>query len=103
MLFPPHTSSVLRLLLASPALVITLVFSACNGHVVPKTEAEALSKVPEAKPAAVPLWLGNSSRNFYGTGPWSAEPVKVLWEFETQLISGRLHEEGWGEIGRAHV
>ena len=36
------------------------------------------------------------ARNFYGSGPWPDRPLAVIWEFETELISGRLHKEGWG-------
>jgi outer membrane protein assembly factor BamB len=42
------------------------------------------------------MWLGNPSRNFYGTGPWSNEKLQIVWQFETKMISGRLHEDSWG-------
>ena len=42
------------------------------------------------------FWLGNSQRNFYGTGPWSDGPLEIVWEAETGLISGRLHPDPWG-------
>jgi outer membrane protein assembly factor BamB len=42
------------------------------------------------------MWLGNESRSFYGTGPWSDGPLEVVWEFETGFISGRLHKDPWG-------
>ena len=42
------------------------------------------------------MWLGNTSRNFYGTGPWSTGPLEIVWEFETKFITGRLHKDPWG-------
>src|SRR5215207_7222777 len=96
MLFPNKASFAFRLLLAIPALAFTFAFAACGGGVLQKTEAEVLKKAPAPPPDAVPLWLGNASRNFYGTGPWPDRPVKVIWEFETELTSGRLHKDGWG-------
>jgi outer membrane protein assembly factor BamB len=42
------------------------------------------------------MWLGSTSRNFYGTGPWSDKPLEVVWEFETKFITGRLHKDPWG-------
>src|SRR5437763_1484917 len=42
------------------------------------------------------MWLGNATRNFYGTGPWKAGQLKVIWELKTDWISGRLHKDPWG-------
>jgi len=47
-------------------------------------------------PTAVPMWLGSSERNFYGTGPWKEGELKIIWEVETGSISGRLHKDPWG-------
>ena len=87
---------VVRLSLAIPALAFVFACTACGGRVVQKTEAEVLPKAAAPVPDAVPLWLGNPTRNFYGTGPWPDRPLEVVWEFETKLISGRLHKDGWG-------
>ncbi|MGI8918810.1 MAG: PQQ-binding-like beta-propeller repeat protein, partial [Pyrinomonadaceae bacterium] len=87
---------VVRLSLAIPALAFVFACTACGGRILQKTEAEVLPKAPAPVPDAVPLWLGNPTRNFYGTGPWPDRPLEVLWEFETKLISGRLHKDGWG-------
>ena len=42
------------------------------------------------------MWLGNASRTFYGTGPWTGDKLEVVWSFETKGISGRLHKDPWG-------
>src|SRR5258708_3835254 len=68
----------------------------CAGKILSETEAKPAS-LPAEKPATtLPAWLGNSSRTFYGTGPWSAAPLEVVWSFETTEISGRFHEDPWG-------
>ena len=85
-----------HLLLAFPAAALVIASAGCAGRVVPETGAEVLHETPKTPPTSVPLWLGNSTRNFYGTGPWSQQPVQVIWEFETKLTSGRLHKDGWG-------
>src|SRR5262249_24328589 len=61
----------------------------------PATEAKPQPPPPKP-PGSVPMWLGNSSRSFYGTGPWSNGPLEVVWEFETKSISGRLHKDPGG-------
>src|SRR5215210_7590802 len=45
---------------------------------------------------SVPTWLGNYARSFYGTGPWPAAPLEVVWSFKTRMTSGRLHKDPWG-------
>src|SRR5215204_6799333 len=88
---PPILSPKLFILLT---LVLVLpVLTACDRTVV--TEIKA-TPVPFKPPASVPFWLGNASRNFYGTGPWSNQPLQVVWEFETTSIAGRLHKDPWG-------
>src|SRR6185369_7760639 len=72
-----------------------LSLSACGGKVISKTEAHAPPEPPKA-PSSIPAWLGNPSRNFYGTGPWSDGPLEIVWEFETDYITGRLHKDPWG-------
>src|SRR6185295_12767138 len=69
--------------------------SACGGKVISKTEAHSRPE-PQKPPGSVPMWLGNSERNFYGTGPWSEGALEVVWEFETEFITGRLHKDPWG-------
>jgi outer membrane protein assembly factor BamB len=76
-------------------LVSLLLLPACGGKVVSKTETTPAPPPPKP-PSSVPLWLGNESRNFYGTGPWSDGPLEVVWEFETGFTSGRLHKDPWG-------
>src|SRR5205085_2700214 len=47
-------------------------------------------------PSAVPMWLGNGERNYYGSGPWKEGGLKVVWQIETGFMSGRLHKDPWG-------
>ena len=70
-------------------------FSACGGGKA-TTHTEAKLPDPPKPPSSVPAWLGNASRTFYGTGPWSDGPLEVVWEFETKWTSGRLHKDPWG-------
>lgn len=71
-------------------LGLILATSSCSPAVAKKTEAEPLKARP-VKPSGLPMWLGNVERNFYGSGPWPDRPLKVVWEFETELTSGRFH------------
>jgi hypothetical protein len=80
----------------SPIILALLFLSACGGKVVTPTEAAKPQPPPPKPPSSVPFWLGNASRNFYGTGPWSKDPLQVVWSFETKGISGRLHKDPWG-------
>src|SRR6185436_14688250 len=82
-------------LVLSSLLAISFSFSACSNK-VKGTVAEPKVERPAPPPTSVPTWLGNTSRNFYGTGPWSNQPSEVLWEFETKFIAGRLHKDPWG-------
>jgi outer membrane protein assembly factor BamB len=74
--------------------LLPLVSWGCAGKAF-ETPAAALPLAPKP-PTAVPMWLGNAERNFYGTGPWTGRPLKVVWEVETGWISGRLHKDPWG-------
>lgn len=44
------------------------------------------------------MWLGSPARNFFGTGPMPRS-LKVIWDFKTGAISGRLHPDPWGGSG----
>src|SRR5687767_4281963 len=89
-----------RFLASSLSLILLLALSfslaACGGSLVKETVAETKVERPAPPPTSVPTWLGNTSRTFYGTGPWSDHPSEILWEFETGFISGRLHKDLWG-------
>src|SRR5688572_7748943 len=78
-------------------LLMFLGATGCGRSVVKQTEAEprVIANAP-VSPTSMTTWLGTSERNFYGTGPWPDRPLEVIWEFETELRSGRLHKEGWG-------
>jgi outer membrane protein assembly factor BamB len=78
----------------SPIILALLLLPACGGKVI--TETAAKPAEPPKPPSSVPMWLGNASRNFYGTGPWSGKKLEVVWEFETDWIKGRLHKDPWG-------
>src|SRR5262245_30795860 len=88
--FLPKQSTVLLVL-----LTILFCLTGCSTRLVKETEAKSAPRAP-AKPTTLPEWLGNPARNFYGTGPWSGKKLEVVWQFETQWIKGRLHEDPWG-------
>src|SRR5690242_19560536 len=73
-------------------LVCLGVLSGCGGKAASETKAEPRIEKPKP-PTAVPLWLGNGERNFYGTGPWKDGELKVIWELQTGFMSGRLHKD----------
>jgi outer membrane protein assembly factor BamB len=78
-------------------LVVALTcLPACGGKLIKETEASPTKPPGVALPTSVSMWLGNESRSFYGTGPWSKAPLQVVWELETKMISGRLHKDPWG-------
>src|SRR4030095_16501007 len=89
-------SSRRALTLKSLLLLCLQIFllSGCGGKIVKETEAKTSS--PSKPPPSVSMWLGNPSRNFFGTGPWSNDPLQVVWKFETKAITGRLHKDPWG-------
>src|SRR4026207_1981083 len=84
------------LISACLVLSFTLSLNACGGKLVKETVAEPKIERPAPPPTSVPTWLGNASRTFNGTGPWSERPSEILWEFETRFVSGRLHKDPWG-------
>ena len=67
----------------------------CGGRAASEVKADPVVEKPKP-PSAVPMWLGNGERNFYGTGPWKDGELTVIWEVETGFISGRLHKDPWG-------
>ena len=87
-------NTVFKTLSTAFLIAVLACISACGGKVITHTEAKP--PPPPPVPTSVPAWLGNPSRDFYGTGPWSNEPLEVVWEFETKSISGRLHKDPWG-------
>jgi outer membrane protein assembly factor BamB len=90
---PPLLKKYLPLLL----LMGFLPAAACGGKILKETEARPADPVVPSKPQlTISTWLGNPTRSFYGTGPWSNRPLQVIWEFETKFITGRLHEDPWG-------
>jgi eukaryotic-like serine/threonine-protein kinase len=82
--------------IAAGLLVSLSLFAGCTGKA--GTEAPLAPRIIEKPkpPTAVPMWLGNGERNFFGTGPWKNGDLKVIWEVETGFISGRLHKDPWG-------
>jgi outer membrane protein assembly factor BamB len=72
----------------------TALLTGCNGKAVTPPPPPAIEK--PKPPGAVPMWLGNAERNFFGTGPWKDGELKVIWSVETKGISGRLHKDPWG-------
>ncbi len=69
----------------------------CTNKALFKAEAKTGEKEPvKQAPKSLPAWLGNAERNFYGTGPWGDGPLEIVWENETDYITGRLHEDLWG-------
>ena len=89
-----HTVSSRNLVLLAMLLVLPL--AGCGARVVSKPAVDPGAKATKEVPANLPNWLGNSHRNFYGSGPWQDGPLEVIWEFETGFITGHLHEDPWG-------
>ena len=75
-------------------IVSVSTLTSCGTKVVSETRATPAD--PPKPPPSVQMWLGSPSRSFYGTGPWTDEPLQVFWEFKTSSISGRLHKDPWG-------
>ena len=70
--------------------MIVVCALACGGGLLGcRGKAAVENKAPVEKPkppSAVPMWLGNAERNFYGTGPWKDGQLTVIWEVETGFI-----------------
>src|SRR5258707_856877 len=80
-------------------ILASLTLAACSK--VTKGTAPDVNTAKPTEPkkptaAAMPMWLGNPERNFYGTGPWTDKPLEVAWDFETGSVRGRLHPDPWG-------
>lgn len=84
-----------ELSLAALCLASAFTFSGCSTKAVSETKAEPLIEKPRP-PSAVPMWLGNATRDFYGTGPIKDGQLKVIWQIETGFTSGHLHKDPWG-------
>ncbi len=79
------------------ALFAVLLVTACGPKIVKEAPAEV--RVEKPKPAmAVPMWLGNPERSFFGSGP-IPKALKVIWDFKTSWTRGRLHPDPWGGSG----
>ena len=84
----------LRLFGGVMIICATVLLPGCRKAVTPPP----LPVVEKPKPpTAVPMWLGNAERNFYGSGPWKDGDLKIIWEVGTKGISGRLHKDPWVE------
>ncbi len=80
-------------------LLVSVAAASCGRNLAKQTEAEPrITANAPVIPTSVQMWLGTPARNFYGSGPWPERPLRVIWEFETDLMSGRLHREGWGGL-----
>ena len=86
-----------RFLAIAPCLAVCFALNSCGGKAVSETKAEPLVEKPKP-PAAIPMWLGNPSRNFFGTGP-IPKSLRVIWDFKTGFVRGRLHPDPWGGSG----
>ena len=57
-------------------IICTLAFLiGCTSKAV--TEKPAIIPEKPKPPTAVPMWLGNAERTFYGTGPWKDGELKI--------------------------
>jgi outer membrane protein assembly factor BamB len=97
----PNPTAVKKYFFLTVMLAFGLLFSACGKTT--KAEAEPsstrLEELKKPAPAALPMWLGNPERNFFGTGPWSDKPLEVAWNFKTGSVRGPLHPDPWGGSG----
>src|ERR1700754_2205597 len=81
------------------ALVSVLLFNGCGS----KAETKPGTVDNSVRPAEnvrvrenVATFLGNASRSNYGSGPWAAEPLQVLWSIKTGAMAGPNHKVAWG-------
>ncbi len=75
-----------------------LLLTSCAGRAVSETSSPKPGIEKPKPPTAVPMWLGNPTRSFFGTGPMP-KALKVIWEFKTSSTRGRLHPDPWGGSG----
>ncbi len=87
----------LRLIAGVFAILTFFLLTACGSKAAKAPPTEVRVEKPKP-PTAVPMWLGNPARNFFGTGP-IPKALKVIWDFKTGAISGRLHPDPWGGSG----
>ena len=73
-----------------------LALSGCGKAEVKSAESDVRPAETVRVRPIVSTWLGNPSRTFYGSGPWTDAPLEVVWKFKTKSISGRLHKDPWG-------
>ena len=74
----------------------TVLLTGCNGKAVTPPPPPVVEK--PKPPTAVPMWLGNPTRTFFGTGPMP-KSLKIIWSFTTGFVRGRLHDDPWGGSG----
>src|SRR5689334_621518 len=81
------------------ALLSVILFNGCGS----KAETKPGTVDSSARPAEtvrvrenVATFLGNASRSYYGSGPWSAQPLQVLWSIKTSAMAGPNHKVAWG-------
>ena len=75
---PSFFSGSRRFFLLGVVLCLSIIpLVGCGNKVVPETPAAVVEK--PKPPTAVPMWLGNGERNFYGSGPWKDGGLKVVW------------------------
>ena len=93
-------SSIPRLIpILSPVLICALsLLSACTKNAASEAPAAPIEKPKPKPPDAVPMWLGNPTRTFFGSGPMP-KSLKVIWDFKTTTTRGRLHPDPWGGSG----
>ncbi|HSV33710.1 MAG TPA: hypothetical protein VLH87_06265, partial [Pyrinomonadaceae bacterium] len=85
----PLSFPALRLFLSVPVVICaSFALAGCSRGVVRETAAETRVEKPKP-PTALPMWLGNPARSFFGTGP-IPKSLKVIWNFKTTWTRGRL-------------
>src|ERR1044071_481274 len=86
-----------RLYLLLVIVVLAPFLGSCGGRALSKPDLEICHREPVRQIAtSFPVWLGNAHRNFYGTGPLQDGPLEIVWQRETELMSGALHPDPWG-------
>src|SRR5260370_23345167 len=97
----PNPTALQKYLVLCLLVLLGLVLSACGKTTKgkPASTATKVVEVREPTPAAVPMWLGNPERNFFGTGPWTDRPLEIVWDFKTGSVRGPLHPDPSGGSG----